>query len=187
MDQCGTQGSDYQYVSSSPGIDVLSYHDYWGTAPIGGDQWNGMAVRLHQSVAVGKPIIAGESGLNFGTAPGCASDSTRNSDFLAKEQAQSQAGSSGLLIWNWVPSLSNSCSYDVAPTDPVLQPGGAIDKADSPRGPQLDHRIGSFLNLLWVNQKFISSKEMRKWLMSDTHKWPHRVDILLRWPRYEGM
>ena len=124
--QCGTQGSDYQYVSSSPGINVLSYHDYWGTAPIGGDQWNGMAVRLHQSIAVGKPIIAGESGLISGTAPGCTTDSTRDSDFLAKEQAQSQAGSSGLLIWNWVPSLSNSCSYDVAPADPVLQPGGAV-------------------------------------------------------------
>ena len=62
--QCGTEGSDYQYVSASPGIDVLSYHDYWGTAPIGGDQWNGMAVRFHQSLAVGKPIIAGELGLD---------------------------------------------------------------------------------------------------------------------------
>jgi len=27
--QCGTQGSDYQYASASPGIEVLSCHDYY--------------------------------------------------------------------------------------------------------------------------------------------------------------
>ena len=61
--QCGTQGSDYQYVSASPGIDVLSYHDYYGPAALGGDQWNGLAVRFAQMAALGKPIIAGEVGL----------------------------------------------------------------------------------------------------------------------------
>jgi hypothetical protein len=122
--QCGTQGSDYQYVSASPGIDVLSYHDYYGTAPLGGDQWNGLAIRLSQAAAVDKPIIDGEAGLLAGTAPGCMSDAVRNSDFITKEQAQS--GSSGLLLWNWVPSLTSTCSYDVAPTDPALQTGGAI-------------------------------------------------------------
>jgi len=29
--QCSSQGQDYPYVSASPGIDVLSYHDYYGT------------------------------------------------------------------------------------------------------------------------------------------------------------
>jgi hypothetical protein len=124
--QCGTQGSDYQYVSASPGIDVLSYHDYWGTTPIGGGQENGMPLRLEQSKALGKPIIAGEVGLMAGTSAGCMSDAARNSAMATKEVAQSQAGSSGLLVWNWVPSLSNSCSYDVAPTDPLLQSGGAF-------------------------------------------------------------
>ena len=47
--QCGTQDSDYQFVSASPGIDVLSYHDYYGAVPVGGDQWNGMAVRFAQA------------------------------------------------------------------------------------------------------------------------------------------
>ena len=40
--QCGTAGSDYEYVSASPGVDVLSYHDYYVGAPMGGDQWNGI-------------------------------------------------------------------------------------------------------------------------------------------------
>jgi mannan endo-1,4-beta-mannosidase len=124
--QCGTQGADFQYVSASPGIDVLSYHDYWGQSPIGGDQWNGMAVRLNQAAALGKPIIAGETGLMAGSAPGCLSLPARNSLISAKEKAQLQAGSSGLLVWNWVPSTTGACSYAVGPTDPLLQPGGAI-------------------------------------------------------------
>ncbi len=124
--QCGTQGPDYQYVSASPGIDVLSYHDYYGQTPIGGDQWNGIALRLQQAAALGKPIIAGEVGLMAGVAAGCRSNEARNRAFLGKESTQAQAGSSGFLVWNWVPSLSDTCSYDVAPTDPVLQSRGAI-------------------------------------------------------------
>src|ERR1700676_1445059 len=123
--QCGTQGTDYQFVSASSGIDVLSYHDYGGATPMGGDQWNGIAERLRQSTALGKPIIAGEAGLIAGTAPGCMSNATRNADLIAKEQAQIQAGSSGLLLWNWVPSLTVACSFDVSPADPLMQVGGA--------------------------------------------------------------
>ncbi len=130
--QCGTQGSDYQYVSASPGIDVLSYHDYWGPKPIGGDRFNGMAVRFKQTLSLGKPIIAGEVGLMAGTARGCTSDQTRDEEFRAKERAQSRAGSSGQLIWNWVPAVSTSCSYDLAPSDPALLSGGAVAKLSAP-------------------------------------------------------
>jgi mannan endo-1,4-beta-mannosidase len=124
--QCGTQGSDYQYVSASPGIDVLSYHDYWGPDPVGGDQWNGMQVRFRQSVGVGKPIIAGEAGLKAGSIAGCMSLVSRNRDLSAKVRAQVRAGSSGLLVWNWVPQATTSCSYEVGPLDPVLRSRGAI-------------------------------------------------------------
>jgi mannan endo-1,4-beta-mannosidase len=48
--QCGTAGADYQRVGASPGIDVLSVHDYYGgTAALGGDQWNGLSVRFAQA------------------------------------------------------------------------------------------------------------------------------------------
>lgn len=124
--QCGTAGSDYQYVSASPGINVLSYHDYYGAVAMGGDQWNGLAVRFRQAAALKKPIIGGEVGLTAGTAAGCMSDATRNTDFKAKQHAQLAAGSSGLLVWNWVPAVTSTCSYDVAPSDPMMQPGGAI-------------------------------------------------------------
>ena len=66
--ECGAAGSDYEYVSASPGVDVLSYHDYYVGAPMGGDQWNGIAIRIAQAVALDKPIIAGEMGLDAGTS-----------------------------------------------------------------------------------------------------------------------
>jgi hypothetical protein len=124
--QCGTQGADYEYVSASPGINVLSYHDYWGLSSLGGGKAEGMPRRLQQATALAKPIIAGESGVIAGTGAGCTSNTTRNTAFVAKEQAQLQAGASGLLVWNWVPSLSYACSYDVSPADPIMQPGGAV-------------------------------------------------------------
>jgi hypothetical protein len=119
--QCGTSGTDYQYVSASPGVDVLSYHDYYGASePIGGDQWNGLAVRFSQAAAVGKPIIGGEAGIVAGSGNGCVSGTDRAVDVANKIRAQVDAGSSGVLVWNWVPTLTQACSYDVAPDDPVL-------------------------------------------------------------------
>ena len=124
--QCGTGGSDFQYVSASPGIDVLSYHDYYGTPLIGGDQWNGLGIHFQQAAALDKPIIGGEMGILAGTAPGCMSLGARNTAFESKVQAQLQAGSSGVLAWDWVPVAQSACSYDIGPTDPLLQPQGAL-------------------------------------------------------------
>jgi len=119
--QCGTSGADYQYVSASPGIDVLSYHDYYGASEaVGGDQWNGLAVRFAQAHALGKPIIGGELGIVAGSGGGCLSDSERSADADARLRAQVPAGSSGALLWNWVPTLTQTCSYDIGPGDPVL-------------------------------------------------------------------
>ncbi len=120
--QCGTAGPDYQHVSASPGIDILSYHDYYGAVP----QWNGLAVRFAQSAALGKPIIGGEVGLNADTAPGCTNLAARNTDFASKVQAQFSAGSSGILAWDWVPTPAGTCTTDIGPSDPLIQPGGAI-------------------------------------------------------------
>lgn len=117
--QCGTQGSDYEYVSASPGVDVLSYHDYYGSTPMGGDQWNGVAVRIAQAKALGKPIIDGEVGIEAGSGEGCTSLPERASEFDQKEDAQFSAGASGLLVWDWVPSSDSVCSYDTYPGDPL--------------------------------------------------------------------
>lgn len=77
--QCGTSGADYTYVSASPGIDVPSYHD----SVVGGDRWNGIALRLSQAAALGNPIIAGETGIMGGTAPECTSLANRADEIAA--------------------------------------------------------------------------------------------------------
>ena len=125
--QCGTQGSDYAYVSASPGINVLSYHDYYGVTAMGGDQWNGLAVRFAQAASLKKPIIGGEVGVNAAAnSAGCLSLAARNSALEAKAKAQIAAGSSALLLWNWVPTTNNPCNFDLGPGDPMLSPGGEI-------------------------------------------------------------
>lgn len=117
--QCGAVWSDYSYVGASPGIDVLSYHDYGApNTPIPGDQWNGLAVRIAQAASLGKPIIIGEEGIDAGTA--CLSDSHRAVDLSADVRAQLAAGASGILLWDWVPTVSGPCSYDIAPGDPTM-------------------------------------------------------------------
>jgi hypothetical protein len=119
--QCGTSGSDYEYVSASPGIDVLSYHDYYGPAPLSGDQWNGEALRFQQAAALNKPIIAGEVGIMAGAAPGCATLSQRTSELMAKIAGQETYGARAFLVWNWYPGPTTGCDWATYPGDPLLQ------------------------------------------------------------------
>lgn len=120
--QCGTQGHDFQYVGASSGIDVLSYHDYYAPgASLGGDQWNGIGLRIQQAGALGKPIIAGEIGITAGPQPGCLSVASRATDFGSKISTQSKAGAAVFLSWDWVPATASPCGYDMAPGDPYLR------------------------------------------------------------------
>jgi hypothetical protein len=118
--QCGTAQGDFQYVSASPGIDVLSYHDYYVDAAIGGDAWNGIGVRLSQAAALGKPIIAGEMGLQAASQGSCSSLADRADQMRSKIQSQFTAGTEGALVWNWAPSSSHGCDYNTWPGDPLM-------------------------------------------------------------------
>ena len=117
--QCGTSGPDYAAVSASPGIDVLSYHDYTGPTLMPGDQWNGLALRFQEAAALRKPIIGGEVGITSGVGS-CTSPTLRAQQFQAKEDAQVAAGSSGLLAWDWEPSSPSGCAFDTYPGDPLM-------------------------------------------------------------------
>jgi hypothetical protein len=127
--QCGTSGPNYASLAASPGIDVLSYHDYDGAVPIGGDRWNGLALRLGEAAVLRKPIIVGEVGIMAGGVPGCASPGTRATEFQVKEQAQLRAGISGLLVWNWEPTPPRGCAFDTYPGDPLM---GVVGAGPSP-------------------------------------------------------
>jgi len=117
--QCGTSGPNYASLAASPGIDVLSYHDYNGAVPVGGDEWNGLALRIGEAAALRKPIIVGEVGIMAGA--GCVSPEMRAGEFQAKEQAQLRAGVSGLLAWNWEPTAPSGCAFDTYPGDPLMR------------------------------------------------------------------
>lgn len=120
--QCGTSGADFQFVAGSPGLDVLTVHDYYpADDSLGGDQWNGIAVRIAQAAAVGKPLIAGEVGVQAGTAPGCPSLSDREQDFSDRISRQAALGVQAFLFWNWEPAPSGDpCTFDLLAGDPSL-------------------------------------------------------------------
>jgi mannan endo-1,4-beta-mannosidase len=126
--QCGTSGSDYVLVGSSPGLDVLSYHDYYPPTPlIGADQWNGIGVRQSQAAQLGKPLIAGEMGIEASTAPpaqpsipACVSVAQRASDLAAKVRAQLASGTRAVLVWNWSPNPIGPCDYNTTTGDPLM-------------------------------------------------------------------
>jgi hypothetical protein len=125
--QCGTAWTDYQLVGASPGIDVLAVHDYYGSNPMGGDQWNGMALRFSQAQALNKPIITGESGIVAGVSQsGCESLSQRSIDMQNKMMAQFAAGASMFLVWNWSLDALGPCSYNTGPGDPLMDTLDAI-------------------------------------------------------------
>ena len=118
---CGLENGDYQTVGASPGLDILTYHDYYAaTAAVGGDQYNGIAVRVAQAKALGKPIIAGEMGIEAGTS--CSvSLAQRAADYSAKISAQSALGVTGFMFWDWYPGPTSSCVYEnMQAGDPAL-------------------------------------------------------------------
>ncbi len=118
---CGTAGSDYQSVGASRGIDFLSVHDYYGAAPLGGDQWNGLALRFAQAKALDKPIITGEVGIEAGIGQsGCVSLQQRAQEMAAKMSDQFAEGDSAFLVWDWLTDPLGPCNYNTGPTDSSL-------------------------------------------------------------------
>jgi mannan endo-1,4-beta-mannosidase len=133
--ECGAAGKDYRSVGASPGIDVLSVHDYYGSAPLGGDQRNGMAVRFAQAKALNKPIITGEVGIKAGIGQsGCLSLQQRALAMSAKMAAQFAAGDSAFLVWDWLTDPLGPCSFNSGPSDSSLL--GALTSAQADRLPK---------------------------------------------------
>ncbi|MFG1796330.1 beta-mannosidase [Nocardia sp. NPDC049149] len=116
--QCGTQGDEFRYVSESPQVDVVEYHDYSTTdSSLPGDQWNGLAVRLQQAAALRKPLLVAEIGEKAGS---CGSVATRRAHLDAELVAQRNAGSAGALFWAFVPDpRPDQCTFDIGPDDPL--------------------------------------------------------------------
>ena len=121
--QCGSAWTDFSYIHSGA-IDLCEYHDYAAGA-MPGDPWNGLALRISQCQALGKPIFSGEMGVDASVQPDwsatgvvtATSLAQRATFFREKMSAQFGAGSSGFLIW--MKSLVPSQGFDVGPGDPT--------------------------------------------------------------------
>lgn len=116
--QCGSGGDDYQYVSESPYVDVVQYHDYGADGvPLPGDQWNGLARRIDQAEAAGKPLLVAEIGEWAGS---CESLDNRAAHIADKIEGQKLAGTAGALLWAFVPDPRPlECSMDIGEGDPL--------------------------------------------------------------------
>ena len=99
-------------------IDLCEFHDYDPWAPMPGDQWNGLALRIQQCDELGKPLFIGEVGLRPADVGG--SFESRVASLRAKLIAQRGAGIDGHLVWNWGPGLPGLDTYDIGPGDPLL-------------------------------------------------------------------
>jgi Tol biopolymer transport system component len=120
--QCGAQGDEYQDVHDVPTVDLCEYHDYGAPAtPMPGDQWNGLARRLEQCTALGKPLFVGETGIRPSDLGAGSALLARANAFEQKFRAQFAAGVAGELVWAWNGQGSKEDDYDIGPDDPVLR------------------------------------------------------------------
>jgi mannan endo-1,4-beta-mannosidase len=117
--QCGTStGTSYQDLHAIGGIDLCEYHDYDSPAAWPGDQWNGLATRLAQCTALGKPMFVGETGIRSGDA---GSLQLRATEVDAKWSAQIAGGIIGELAWAWAAAgQSTGDGYSISLGDPLL-------------------------------------------------------------------
>lgn len=119
--QCGASGEYYSYVHAPAGINVCTYHDYGApTAPLPGSVWDGLARRIEQCRALGKPLMIDESGMLLRSAGGSAQRRARY--FAAKIDAAFSRGVVGYLPWAWNDADHGGSvdDYGIGPGDPVL-------------------------------------------------------------------
>jgi len=113
--QCGLAGDDFSVVGSSPGVDVLDYHDYGAQTDA---LPSGLTDRLAQGRALGKPLLVEEAGIDAGQ--GCRSYDDRAALLRAKVVAAFAAGAAGYLPWWYSEAPGTGCEQDLGPHDPAL-------------------------------------------------------------------
>ncbi|MFC8044936.1 beta-mannosidase [Nocardia sp. NPDC057353] len=118
--QCGSAGDEYGFIAESPYVDIMQYHDYGADGvPLPGDQWNGLARRIEQARAAGKPLLVAEIGQHSDQSP--ASLAQRAADIERKIDGQRAAGTAGALLWAFVPDpRPGEQTYDIGPSDPLF-------------------------------------------------------------------
>jgi len=126
---------NFQTAQSSPDIDVLSFHDYaWDYENMAIESGNFTAAQA-AAVALGKPFIAGEAGVESG--PTCTVDLTQSqrvtylqtkaNDYFAGMAPNGTTGPAiaGIMFWEYEPvntygSTAGECEYDLFAGDPLV-------------------------------------------------------------------
>jgi hypothetical protein len=122
--------SDFDYVDSSLGIDLMSFHDYSGGAPISA----ATATAVNAATAADdKPMFAGENGdLNASVQPNpggsCPTEGPRAQSYQIKitDELSDMPAFAGWLFWNaGAPpgpgSDPTACNFGTWAGDPLLQ------------------------------------------------------------------
>lgn len=130
VESCGAMTwNDLQYLESSPGIDLMSFHDYSGFTSLAAST---VADYNQIAAAIGKPLFAGENGgvnamATGGGTPSCPSLTNRANGYAPKIAAEfsSLASFTGWLFWNAglpPPTSTNetTCQYGTWQGDPLL-------------------------------------------------------------------
>lgn len=117
--QCGMAGDAFEYVSASPGVDVLEYHYYESTDSLPGNEIDGLARRAQQAHALNKPLLITEIGMEAGS---CGSLDTREQVLRAAFTEMRRQGAAGAMFWAFVPDpRPRECTLDIGPTDPLMR------------------------------------------------------------------
>lgn len=121
--QCGTAGEDYAALMAVPELDVCQYHDYDPSAPLPWprDLVNGLAPRVEQCAALGKPLVVAEAGVIPNQVGGTLA--ARAQVFSGKFDAQYGAGAAGVMVFTWRDAMHGGSAldaYEVGPDDPTL-------------------------------------------------------------------
>jgi hypothetical protein len=117
---CGwTDEADWDYVESSPGIDLVSLHDYSGTA---NETAQSLAWYVDELGGIGKPVFVGEAGDNSYEPSSCPTETDEmTAEGLKAHTEIDEFGFVGWLWWNWDPSQAPTSASPCAPgPDPLL-------------------------------------------------------------------
>lgn len=121
--ECGSWTNDYATVGTSPGIDLLTVHDYDPNEEAGP-----MQQHLEQALALDKPILWEE----VGTDGGCRGlPVAQRARLLNAKRLRllEQPEVAGFLLWQWVSGTKEPCGLEF----PVNDPANAYIRATVPR------------------------------------------------------
>lgn len=133
--ECGSNTTDYATLYANPQIDVADYHGYaYPTSSMDNtDAFNGLQTTLNNCATANKPLIFGESGIDwvnetppYGGSPISPNTLSERAILLGnKVAAQFAAGIAGMLMWSWrstpaTPGDQGDYGYEFGVGDPAL-------------------------------------------------------------------